>query len=343
MSNIKNLLYQPEHLTPFLDTMGKAFSQGGMPGVGTEGQGKVLALTCVMENMSPLQLQLQYDLMKGGKISRKSSALLADYLAKGSKCIWKELGDDGKKASARFVTADQDLVIEYTIEDAKAQIAPQQFQDPKGNWKKNPGSMLRARLVTKALRIVDPAVCVGIYTADELGFDDEGLDHPEASPSPKAAEEESTETSSKPTKTKSSAKQSKPSAKKPPEKSTESDSGDDEVDSAAQAVSEAKAEAEEKMAKTEAKGKELMKDNDATAPESDAPEVKPEEDPGLPPEKCTQMQLDELKDLIIGLNFQDKFAEALARVGVVAAKDLTEPQAEKWIARLKEIKANKPE
>lgn len=53
---------------------------------------------------------------------------------------------------------------------------------PKSAWETDPGAMLRARVITRGVRIVCPGVCAGVYTPEEL--EDAGHTAPDTPPTP---------------------------------------------------------------------------------------------------------------------------------------------------------------
>ena len=150
----------------FIDQMGKSFQQSQIMGVNTPGDGAVLALTCMCEGITPLEFAKTYHIING-RPSMRADMMSAKFRAAGGKTKWINLGDDGKAAEAVFTFDDQELTIKYTIEDARA-VVGDKLDKPDSNWKKDRGAMLRARLITKAVRIMAPELIAGIYTPEEL-------------------------------------------------------------------------------------------------------------------------------------------------------------------------------
>lgn len=372
----------PATFMQFIDTVGTAFAQGGLPGCKGAGQGKALALTCLMEGLTPLQFMLQFHLLDG-KPTKQATTLLAEFEAAGGETTWQDLGDSGKEAKARWKYKHHDLVISYTKAEAEAQVGGKLNKEG-SNYKKNIGSMLRARLITKALRIVCPAVIAGIYTPEELGHDEYNIETSTqpidvdytVTPTPQA-EEESCNTSTSQKKNQDSTGSSRNSKKKETKTKSktktksELPTGETSPSTTTSKQTPSKQLSEDEQ--LEARGKELMATNDAvkqeeqdvaaqtnsaantttlptTTPNSDtesttvnanatSPEEEDVTDVGRPKALCTQSQLDKLKQLIIDLDFKDKFDAALEKIEVAGAKNLTLDQAEKWINRLEEIKA----
>lgn len=152
--------------------LGKLFHQSQIMGVSTPGDGAVLALTCMCEGITPLEFAKTYHIIKG-RPSMKADAMSARFRMSGGKVRWINLGDDGKEAKAEFSFDGQTLEIAYTIEDAKKVMGKDdkgkdRIDQPDSNWSKDRGAMLRARLITKAIRIIAPELIAGVYTPEEL-------------------------------------------------------------------------------------------------------------------------------------------------------------------------------
>jgi hypothetical protein len=152
--------------------LGKMFHQSQIMGVATPGDGAVLALTCMCEGITPLEFAKTYHIIKG-RPSMKADAMSARFRQSGGKCRWINLGDDGKEAKAEFSFDGQTLEIGYTIDDAKKVMGKDdkgkdRIDQPDSNWSKDRGAMLRARLITKAIRIIAPELIAGVYTPEEL-------------------------------------------------------------------------------------------------------------------------------------------------------------------------------
>lgn len=152
--------------------LGKMFHQSQIMGVATPGDGAVLALTCMCEGITPLEFAKTYHIIKG-RPSMKADAMSARFRQSGGKVRWINLGDDGKEAKAEFSYDGQTLEIAYTIDDAKKVMGKDdkgkdRIDHPDSNWSKDRGAMLRARLITKAIRIIAPELIAGVYTPEEL-------------------------------------------------------------------------------------------------------------------------------------------------------------------------------
>lgn len=170
-SNIYRKLSDP--LTAIKE-MGQMFAGSGMFGCTKVEQGQVLALACMIEGKSPFELMRNYHII-GGNLSMRSSAILAEFQRRGGVARWHSKLNDGDEAKADFAMGDNTLSdASYTIEDAKREGL---VGGSNPNWKTRPADMLRARLITKAIRMIAPGIVMGI------------MDESESAPTPMAAAE----------------------------------------------------------------------------------------------------------------------------------------------------------
>jgi hypothetical protein len=140
--------------------MGQMFASSGMFGCSKLEQGQVLALACLVQGKDPFELMQNYYIINGS-LSMKSVAVLANFMKAGGKVIWKSALNDVSQAQADFSIYDNSLVDAiYTISDAETEglIAGPN----KHNWKVRPADMLRARLITKAVRMIAPGIIMGM-------------------------------------------------------------------------------------------------------------------------------------------------------------------------------------
>jgi hypothetical protein len=144
--------------------MGKMFAASGMFGVQKEEQGQVIALACLIEGKSPFEIMQRYHVI-GGSLSMKATAALAEFQKKGGSCEWLSALNNTDEARANFsiVEGSKTRTLDdavYTIEDAKREglvTGPN-----KHNWTARPSDMLRARLITKAIRMLAPGIFMGL-------------------------------------------------------------------------------------------------------------------------------------------------------------------------------------
>lgn len=147
--------------------MGQMFASSGMFGCTKVEQGQVLALACLVQGKDPFELMQNYYIINGS-LSMKSVAVLANFMRAGGKVKWHSALNDVGQAQADFAIGDNALVgAVYTIEDAEREglIAGPN----KNNWKVRPADMLRARLITKAVRMIAPGIIMGMNEETDAG------------------------------------------------------------------------------------------------------------------------------------------------------------------------------
>lgn len=144
-------------------TLGEWIARSGMFGCERVEQGAILAMQCLVERKAPLELAKHYHII-GNKLALRADAMLALYRERGGKVRWIQFDDVGAKA--RWAYDGNDVELGYTAEDAKrAGFLPARAGS---GWAKFPAEMMRARLISKAVRMLAPEVCTGTYTPEEL-------------------------------------------------------------------------------------------------------------------------------------------------------------------------------
>ena len=145
-----------------IERLGGWIASSGMFGCTKPEQGHILAMQCLAERKSPFDIKRTYHLINGAPTMR-SDAMLAGYRARGGKVIWKQA--DTRAAVAVWKYDGNEMEIGYSLDDAKAAgLWPAKAGS---GWAKDPAAMLRARLISKAVRMLAPEVVMGIYTPEE--------------------------------------------------------------------------------------------------------------------------------------------------------------------------------
>ena len=160
------LMHEPAAMAS-LTAIGQFFMQSQIMGCKTPGDGIVMAMTCFAEAITPLQFSQTFHIIQG-RPAMRADAMLAKFRSAGGKVKWVNVGDDGKEARAIFAYGGDEMEIVFTIDDAEKVIGRERFNDRDGNWSKSRGAMLRARLVSKALRIISPELVSGTYLPEEI-------------------------------------------------------------------------------------------------------------------------------------------------------------------------------
>jgi hypothetical protein len=155
--------YDSVDTATFALSLGTWISKSGLFGCSNIEQGTLLALQCIVERKAPLDLAKLYHIISG-KLSLRADAMLGLYRERGGKVRWLQF--DAKAASACWIYEGNEVVICYTREDAMmAGMLPAKAG---GMWAKYPAEMLRARLISKSVRMLAPEVCAGVYTPEEV-------------------------------------------------------------------------------------------------------------------------------------------------------------------------------
>ena len=157
-------------------TMGEWIAHSGMFGCTKPEQGFVLALECIASRQTPLSWKRENHLINGN-ITMKSESMLSGLMSAGWDVDWVQF--DAQAAIADFSKGAKKVRVSFTADDAKqAGLLPAK---PGSGWAKFPAEMLRARLISKATRMLDPRITQGRYTPEEVA------DFSSPSPAPQPA------------------------------------------------------------------------------------------------------------------------------------------------------------
>lgn len=144
-----------------VEKIGAMIEKSQMFGCGI-GQGQIIALTCYMEGINILEFKKKYHIIQGS-LTMRADAMLAELRKNDGYYRWIKTGDDEKEAEIEIEYKGIKGIAKFTIEDAKkAGIVK-----PNSGWFKYPDAMLRARTISKAMRMYAPEVIAGIYTPEE--------------------------------------------------------------------------------------------------------------------------------------------------------------------------------
>ena len=148
-----------------IEAVGKYIAGSGMFGCKNEAQGVVLAMTCHMENITPIQFNRIYHMIDG-KPSMRADAMLADFNKRGGK--HEVLQRDATAASVKL----NGTTFSLTWEEVKKEpfVYQKDGKTLKTNWASPRArmQMLWARVVSDGVRAVMPEVAAGIYTPEEV-------------------------------------------------------------------------------------------------------------------------------------------------------------------------------
>lgn len=146
-----------------VEKLGAWFARSGMFGCDKPEQGAVLALHCMCTQKSPVEISSRYHILEG-TLQKKAVAILAEFRMAGGRHKWIRTGDDGLVAELELTAKDGSAITtKYTIEQARQSGLVRD----KSNWVKNPGDMLRARAITKAVKMLCPELIIDANVSDE--------------------------------------------------------------------------------------------------------------------------------------------------------------------------------
>ena len=146
--------------------LGAAIFKSGLFGVDRMEQGEILAMQCLVEKKSPLELARTYHFIQG-QLAIRADALLAKYQQAGGFVVWTERTDE--KVEATFHYKERSAVIKATLKEYTDNgTALGKDGKLKDNWKRWPRRMLTARAISEGVRLLAPECCFGTYVAEEI-------------------------------------------------------------------------------------------------------------------------------------------------------------------------------
>lgn len=149
-----------------IKALGASIFKSGIFGITKPEQGEVLAMQCLAERKSPLELARTYHFING-QLAIKSDALLAKFQQAGGRVEWITRTD--KLVEADFSMHGSKTRIVATIEEYVANgTALANDGKMKDNWKKWPRRMLTARAIGEGVRLMAPEAAFGTYTVEEM-------------------------------------------------------------------------------------------------------------------------------------------------------------------------------
>jgi hypothetical protein len=142
--------------------MADSIVKSGFYGFKTKEQVMAVMLVAQAENKHPASVVQEYDIIQG-KPALKSQAILARFQLSGGSVQWDEVTNKKVKGTFKHPQGGS-LTVEWTIEMAKQAGI---YRDGSG-WSKYPEDMLRARVISRAVRSIYPACILGHYATEEV-------------------------------------------------------------------------------------------------------------------------------------------------------------------------------
>ena len=160
--------------------MGIIIAKSQLCGCSSPEQGAIVALTCLSENITPIDFGRRYHIIQG-RPSMRSDAMLAEFRMKGGKHKLVKTTPD--EASLELTWEGETTRWKMTWKDAQDESWPWTGKDETGkkvadgkgelktNWSTPMGrqDMLWARICSRAVRKVCPEIVSGVYTPEEVG------------------------------------------------------------------------------------------------------------------------------------------------------------------------------
>ena len=145
-----------------MTVMADSIVKSGFYGFKTKEQVMAVMLVAQAENKHPASVVQEYDIIQG-KPALKSQAILARFQLSGGSVQWDEVTNKKVKGTFKHPQGGT-LTVEWTIEMAKQAGI---YREGSG-WSKYPEDMLRARVISRAVRSIYPACILGHYATEEV-------------------------------------------------------------------------------------------------------------------------------------------------------------------------------
>jgi hypothetical protein len=152
------------NLVPVADmnVMAEAIVKSNFYGFKSKEQVMAVMLVAQAENKHPASVVQEYDIIQG-RPALKSQAILARFQLSGGSVQWDELTPKRVVGTFKHPQGGT-LTVEWTIEMAKQAGI---YREGSG-WSKYPEDMLRARVISRAVRSIYPACILGHYATEEV-------------------------------------------------------------------------------------------------------------------------------------------------------------------------------
>lgn len=155
-----------------IEKMGEYIAKSGLFGTKTKDQAIALMLIANAEGRHPASAAQDYNIIQG-RPALKADAMLARFQAAGGIVTWPTYTDTKVTGIFKHPQGGT-LQVEWDIERAKKityydrDSSKWKSMAEKDNWKNYPRAMLRARVISEAIRTIYPGVLGGMYTPEEV-------------------------------------------------------------------------------------------------------------------------------------------------------------------------------
>ena len=145
-----------------MTVMADSIVKSGFYGFKNKEQVMAVMLVAQAENKHPASVVQEYDIIQG-KPALKSQAILARFQLSGGSVQWDVVTPKAVKGTFKHPQGGS-LTVEWTIEMARQAGI---YREGSG-WSKYPEDMLRARVISRAVRSIYPACILGHYATEEV-------------------------------------------------------------------------------------------------------------------------------------------------------------------------------
>lgn len=142
--------------------MADCISQSGLFGLKTAEQVLALMVLAQAEGRHPGIVARDYHIIQN-RPALKADAMLARFQESGGSVEWHAYTHECVDATFKHPNGGK-IKLAWTLDDAKRAG----LDVTKDNWKKYPRAMLRARVISEAIRTCFPSVICGTYTPEEI-------------------------------------------------------------------------------------------------------------------------------------------------------------------------------
>lgn len=162
-----------------IQRMAKVVASSGSFGCKSPDQAEALLWLAHAEGKHPMTAVREFHVIQG-RVAMKAEAMLARFQASGGKLVWQETNEKVAKALVSHpANQPQPVAFEWTI-DRASRVTVESWEGEQGArrkttskltdkdvWKNYPAQMLRARVITEAVRAVHPGCVLGLVAVEE--------------------------------------------------------------------------------------------------------------------------------------------------------------------------------
>jgi hypothetical protein len=144
-----------------MQALAQSIARSGMFGIKTPDQAMVLMAIAAAEGRPAVLAARDYHVINGSP-SKKSEAMLRDFLGAGGKVQWHELTDDAAEATFSHPQGGEAKIRWDAARVTRAGLGVNAMH------KKYPRQMLRSRVVSEGVRTIWPMATGGLYAPEEV-------------------------------------------------------------------------------------------------------------------------------------------------------------------------------